>query len=50
MTINRNGYIYQIPLNISVTKQSESKELLRRFVMHIVTQNCLPVTEEKNPE
>lgn len=38
---NRNGYVYQILMNISVTKQLESEELLRIFVMHLVTQNCL---------
>lgn len=44
---NTNGYIYQILMTIFVSKQLESEELLRRFVMHIVTQNCLLVTGKK---
>lgn len=47
MTINRNGCIYQILMNISITKQLESEELLRRSVIHIVTQNWLPITGKK---
>ena len=31
MTVNRNGYIYQILMNISVMKQLEPEELLRCY-------------------
>lgn len=47
---NRNGYIYQILMNISVTKQLESEELFKIRNAHCHTKLSSHRWKKNNPE